>query len=426
MFKNNYLRPSLFVALVLAGFAGQAAQAASIIVGTCKPGIQFATIGAAITAAPGGATVNVCPGIYPEQVTIDKDLVLKGIVSGNSGAAIITSPPGGLVPNANKLGGAGVEAQVYVHDATVTISTLTMDAANSNLDSLGCDGNPVGIFFKNASGVITRNSVRNDVLSLALNGCEGGLGIYAASASSSDTVQITFNSVENYQKNGITVNGPGTGGGPTGTISSNTVIGQGPTSGAAENSIQVGFGATGTIASNTVGSDVWAPDVFGDVGNAAAGILVYAAPNVIVKSNNVSQTQYGIAIVTDSNFGSADNAQVTSNTVSTTHLYDGIDLCSNSNVATLNTVNGSDEAAVHVDATCSSTGNNNTVNGNKINSACAGILVGPGTSGNNIGTNTYYNTVTLKMTGSDTCTPAPIRSGKLSQARSHGKFSPAR
>jgi hypothetical protein len=204
------------------------------------------------------------------------------------------------------------------------------------------------------------------------------------------------------------------------------VIGQGPTSGAAENSIQVGFGATGTIASNTVGSDVWAPDVFGDVGNAAAGILVYAAPNVIVKSNNVSQTQYGIAIVSDSSVGSADNAQVTSNTVSTTHLYDGIDLCSNSNVATLNTINGSDEAAVHVDATCSSTGNNNTVNGNKINSACAGILVGPGTSGNNIGTNTYYNTVTLKMTGSDTCTPAPIRSGKLSQARSHGKFSPAR
>lgn len=173
---------------------------------------------------------------------------------------------------------------------------------------------------------------------------------------------------------------------------------------------------------------MWSPDVFGDTGDAAAGILVYASPNVIVKSNNVSQTQYGIAIVSDPDFGAADNAQVTSNTVSTTHLYDGIDQCSNNNTASLNTINGSDEAAVHVDNTCSnhSTGNNNTVNKNKINSACAGVLVGPGTSGNAIGTNTYYNTVTLKLTGIDTCTPPPFGTrNNQSQAKAHGKFSPA-
>ncbi len=139
----------------------------------------------------------------------------------------------------------------------------------------------------------------------------------------------------------------------------------------------------------------------------------------------MSQTQFGIATVSNPSDGSADGAQITSNTVSTTHLYDGIDVCSNSNFVNLNTINGSNEAAIHLDATCGSTGNSSTVGSNKINSACAGVLVGPGTSGNTIGSNTYYNTVTLKMTGSDTCTPPPIRS-KLSQARSHGKFSPAK
>ena len=81
MFKNNCLRPPLlFVGIALAAcFSVQGVQAATIVVGTCKAGIQFATIGAAITASPVGATINVCPGIYPEQVTINKDLTMKGI-----------------------------------------------------------------------------------------------------------------------------------------------------------------------------------------------------------------------------------------------------------------------------------------------------------------------------------------------------------
>ncbi len=119
---------------------------------------------------------------------------------------------------------------------------------------------------------------------------------------------------------------------------------------------------------------MWAPDVFGDTGNAAAGLLVYASPNVAIKTNNVSNTQYGIAIVGDPTLGAADVATVTSNTVSLTHLYDGIDLCSNTNTAT----GGSDESGIHLDDTCTGASTGNTVTSNKINSACAGILSGPG------------------------------------------------
>ncbi len=231
---------------------------------------------------------------------------------------------------------------------------------------------------------------------------------------------ITNNHVANFQKNGITGNELGT----SVTITGNDVIGQGPTNGAAENSIQIGFGATGTITSNTVGSDVWAPDVFGDTADAAAGLLVYASPNAAVKSNNVSNTQFGIAIVSDPNYGAADSATLTSNTVSLTHLYDGIDLCSNNNTATGNTINGSDESAIHLDDTCTGSSTGNTVTSNKINSACAGILSGPGAAGT-ITSNTFYNVVTLQATGSNTCTPPPGIPNRPG-ARSHARIRAAR
>jgi hypothetical protein len=234
-------------------------------------------------------------------------------------------------------------------------------------------------------------------------------------------VAITSNNVANYQKNGITGNGLGT----AVTITSNDVIGQGPTNGAAENSIQIGFGATGSITSNSVGSDVWAPDVYGDTGNAAAGLLVYASPNVAIKSNNVNNTQYGIAVVSDPTYGAADGATLTGNTVSITHLYDGIDLCSNNNTATGNTVNGSDEAAVHLDDTCTGASTGNTIKSNTFNSACAGVLSGPGASGTTT-PNTFYNVVTLQATGA---TPVRLRrdwprepkQGRMGGSRQHDR-----
>ena len=50
--KEKCLRPFLFAALVLAVcFAGSVAQAATVIVGTCQTGVQFATIQAAVNAS---------------------------------------------------------------------------------------------------------------------------------------------------------------------------------------------------------------------------------------------------------------------------------------------------------------------------------------------------------------------------------------
>jgi hypothetical protein len=405
-------------------FAASPMFATTVAVGSCQPTkVSFPTIQQAVNASSAGTTISVCPGSYPEQVTITKNLTLKGYTNGNQNAAIITSPVGGMIQNASGIYGDAIEAQVFVQGATVTMSDLTTDAFNSNLDSLGCLGDPVGIYYQNSSGTITRNSVLNDVLSPSLNGCQGGLGILVESTGVNN-VTMTFNHVENYQKNGITVDGPGTTG-LTSTITSNTITGQGPTTGAAENSIQVAYGATATITSNTLGSNIWTPDLFGDTGDAASGILVYASKNVIIKSNNISQTQYGIVIADDAIFGPGA-ATITMNTVSSTHLYDGIDLCGSNNTVTGNVINGSDESAIHLDDTCTGTSSGNIVKTNTINSACAGLLSGPGASGNTTTPNTFYNAGYLQLSGTDTCTPAPGRFGQKQGRRAHGHFSPAK
>ncbi len=385
------------------------AMAANVAVGSCKPSLpSYPDIQQAVNSVPAGSTIQVCPGSYPQQVVVNKNLIIKGIASGNQGAAIITVPVGGLVQNTASLAtGRPIAAQLLVQDpaSAVMLTNITVDGSNNGIAD--CVLNPIGIYYQNASGVISHSTVLNEVLSAGLEGCQSGLGIFAQSGGGSSVVNINNNHVENYQKNGITGNELGT----NVTITSNTVIGQGPTTGAAENSIQIGFGATGSISKNTVGSDVWAPDNIGDPGDAAAGILVYASHGVSISTNSVSNTQFGIAVVSDPAYGDADNSSVSKNTVAATHIFDGIDLCSNNNTASMNIVNGSDESGIHIDSSCTGASTGNTVTGNIINSACAGILSGPST-GNATTSNTFYNVVTLRLTGTNVCTPPPAPNKK--------------
>jgi hypothetical protein len=56
---------------------------------------HYTTIPAAVNTAPSGATISICAGNYPEQITIGMPLTLKGVtnLSANAGAAVITMPP---------------------------------------------------------------------------------------------------------------------------------------------------------------------------------------------------------------------------------------------------------------------------------------------------------------------------------------------
>src|ERR1700722_1219111 len=281
--------------IVLAALSKQAFASSSATVGLCAgPGTHYTTIQAAVNA-PGVTTVEVCPGTYPEQVTITANLTLKGIASGTSDAAVVVVPAGGLVTNGVvDIFGAPTAAQILVQNATVTISHITVDGANDGLTDCSIDA--IGIYYQNSSGTITDNAVRNVLLPTGLQGCQDGLAINVEANSGTPAVTISNNSVRNYDKNGITASGPGTAGvGPVVAVRSNTVIGLGATTVTAQNGIQVGLGATGSITSNYVADNIYTnPPNCSPSCTGASGILVYASAGVTVSSNTVEGAKFGV------------------------------------------------------------------------------------------------------------------------------------
>lgn len=428
--KGSISGLTLFSLLLLACFVAPAANAAPIIVGTCKSGVQFATIQAAVNAAPSGATVDVCPNTYPEQVSITKGLKLLAVQSGTSDAPVVVPPAGGIAQNGSDIFGNPVAAQIFVASTSgaVTIKGITVDATGNNL--VGCAAPTLeGIYFQNTSGTISDNTARNQYQTdfADYGGCQNGLAINVESLTNAATVTVSDNSVRAYQKNGITATGAATGTGAPGphvTISGNNIVGLAatsmnwPLSGAAENGIQIGFGASGTVSDNIVNDNIWGQDQFGDTGDAASGILVFASEGISITSNYVGSAQFPIVTESDvaDGYGVADNTTITSNKVSGTQLYDAIDLCSNHNTARSNMLYGSAESGVHLDDTCGGTGNNNTVTSNTINEACAGILTGTGTTGNTVSPDTFFNVINTTQSG-DTCSAPPTGAKAGTQRR---------
>jgi hypothetical protein len=51
---------------------------------------------------PANGQVFICPGAYPEQVTITKNLNVSGVAVGNADQVVIAIPPGGIPPERPK------------------------------------------------------------------------------------------------------------------------------------------------------------------------------------------------------------------------------------------------------------------------------------------------------------------------------------
>jgi len=402
--RTPFHRYAIVAAGLMVFFVGQAAHASTVVVGTCRTGLtSYLTIQAAVNAVPAGSTIDVCPGTYPEQVTINgKSLTIIGVLSGTNDAAVLVPPSGGLLVNASDFAGKPVAAQIFVENATgVTISHLSVDGTGNALT--GCGTNLIGIYYQNSSGKIVDDVARNQILDPSDQGCEVGLAIDVESDSGAPAVTVSNSSVHNYQKNGITAGGPGTGGGPVMTIAGNTIVGIGATSAIAQNGIQIGFGATGKVTGNYVIDDIYTGSAVG-----ASGILIYASAGVTASSNSIASTQFGVAAASDANFGPADNSIIDSNHIAGTQTFDAIDLCSNGNTADSNTIFGNDaQSGIHVDDECpgpgsTPSGTNNTVKNNTINEPCAGILLGSGTP-NTTTPNTFFNVRFTTLAG-NSCT----------------------
>jgi len=433
MYSARFRSPLMafaFVLLAVVLVVPTASAATTVEVGSCQTGlVQFTTIQAAVNQSPDNTTIDVCPGTYPEQVSITHPVTLKGVADPNStaDAAIIVPPPGGLVQNATSLSsGTPIAAQILVQNLTanhpVSLINLTVDGANNNIS--GCAPELIGIFYQNASGTVNTSAVRNEMLAPALNGCQSGLGIFVQSGNSlTSNVTVENSSIHTYQKNGITGDEVGT----TLTVNNSFVQGLGVVNppAAAQNGIQIGFGAIGSVHGNTV-----IDQVYGDpVTAASAGILLYDAQTnsgITVSSNNVGNTQIGIGLYTDDSDPTQydDGVTVSSNRIYETLNYDAIDACTNGNHINGNIILNSAESAIHLDSFCSGNGNNtgtgNTVGGNNVlESACAGVLQETNSNNINATSNHYFDVPQTVLTGS--CPAGPRK-----PPAKHGHFRPVR
>ena len=334
------------------------------------PTATFTSIQDAINAANPGSLIRVCPGTYREQLFVNKSLSIEG----DNGAIVL---PSNMVANATGSSGSPIAAAILVKDsANVKIEGLIVDTANSGVTE--CSPDLIGILYQNSSGSVEHNAVRNTKLSVSLNGCQSGDAIVVQSlGGGTSKVKIEDNSVHDYQKNGITGNESGT----EVTITKNVVTGLGPTTGAAQNGIQIGFGAKGGVSGNTVTDNVWAPCVsLTNCAFNATGILVFQSNDVRVEHNSVTTNQVGI-------FANGQNAKIDSNDISNSMVLVGIDLGGDDGLADGNAVTNSGQAAILIE------GNNNKVQNNEITEAPVGILKLSGTEGNTHSGNSFFATL---------------------------------
>jgi len=334
------------------------------------PTASFRSIQDAINAASPGSLIRVCPGTYPEQLSIDKSLSIEG----DNGAILL---PNNMVANTTGSSGTPIAAAILVKEAAdVEIEGLIVDTANSGISQ--CSPDLIGILYENSTGSIKHNAVRNTKLSVSLNGCQSGDAIVVQSlGGETSKVEVDDNSVHDYQKNGITGNEMGT----EVTISNNIVTGLGPTTGAAQNGIQVGFGAKGGVFENTVTGNVWSPCVsLENCDFNATGILIFQSDDVRVDHNSVVTNQLGI-------YAGGQRDEIESNSISNSLVLVGIDLAGDNGLATRNKVTNTGQAAIIIE------GNDNKAQSNEITEASIGVLKLSGTVGNSQSGNSFFDTL---------------------------------
>ena len=200
---KKHIRKATFWTATIAvlSFGGAPAKAAIVVDQNTAVGApsctgaatQYNTIQAAVSAAASGATIEICPGTYSEQVTIATTLTLKGVTdtTDNVGAVVVTIPGGTF---------SGAFTQILIEATGVTLTDIGVDGTNT---VSGCSSGAVtGILFAaGSSGTLKDVALRNHYVSNGSGGyCETSIPVSANSATS---VTITDSSVRNFDGEGL-------------------------------------------------------------------------------------------------------------------------------------------------------------------------------------------------------------------------------
>jgi hypothetical protein len=250
----------------------------------------YSTVQSAVTAAEAAQTahspaptIKLCSGTYAEQVTITKSLNIvraSGAVTIQLPSSVGSSQSTGLSATNCQVRDAATKTQVpqsvieicaakasgaSTRGITVSVSHVTIEG---NWPGTVCYDSLYDVLVEGGANLILTDSVVSQAGAFPLNGCQGGVGVEAGFSPTGQVghVTLTRDTIDSYQKNGVTIDGPGS----TARITDVTVSGDGPTSQIAQNGIQVSFGATGSVTGSTITGNNYTGT--GDA--SAAGILV--------------------------------------------------------------------------------------------------------------------------------------------------------
>jgi len=252
-------------------------------------------------------TIEICPATYSEQVTIRDSLVLtRAPVAADLGPATIELPATVSDSTTNCQAddaATGTEKPQSVIEicaagpggtnttgVQVTVSDLTVEG---NWPYNVCDDSLYGILVGGGASLSLSDSTVERIGANPLTsagGCQGGVGVQVGYAPTSQIghAKLTNDTVETYQKNGITIDGPGS----TADIDNLDVAGSGPTPYIAQNGIQVSFGATASVSGSTITGNNYT----GLYNASSAGILVFGGGGSVCGVGPSSQ------LVKDANF----------------------------------------------------------------------------------------------------------------------------
>ncbi len=311
---------TLAVVLVAFAFAGTGqAFAATLIVdddGMASPPANCgaltpasSSIEGAVEAASPGDTVNVCPGTYPGQVSLEVDengVTLRSLVFR---AAVITPPqlpvlmaePGDLVT----VNGA----------QNVTIRDFTI--AGPLPDYLFCSvalRSGVRVIGGGSATVRGNRITEMRAANPLLRGCQNGFGLAVGRQFEGQTGRVIAfgNDIDRYQKGGIYVDNVGS----TAVLDDNVVAGNGPDPQIAQNGVQISRGAVATVTDNLVQDNTYALAP----ASSASGVMLFGAgAQTTVAENRILRNDDNIVV-----FGGVTGARILNNTILDSTFFDGI------------------------------------------------------------------------------------------------------
>ncbi|HEX8599495.1 MAG TPA: NosD domain-containing protein [Chloroflexia bacterium] len=316
----------LAVGLLSLGGTATAAKSRVWVVDDNKvecPRADYTSVQAAVNAAGPGDIIKVCPGTYMEQVTIPAGKNGLTLRSERKEAAIIKAPSVMAEP----------KAIVRVSSSTgVTISSFTISGPGGG----PCDSIRYGVRVDGGGHADILDNHITMIRDNPFSGCQNGNAVQIGRNFEGQvgTASVQRNTIDNYQKTGVVVDGPGS----SGDIGHNTILGVGPTATTAQNGVQISRNATGSVHHNTISGNLYSPQNF-----ASAGVLLTISPDAVeVSHNDLSNNDESIYVI------DTEGALISHNTI-TGSTFDGVGMINATDcTVSYNDISGSGYDGIYV------------------------------------------------------------------------------